>query len=184
LHVGATIGADRVGLWLDKRRQYKKLLFACIMGAILSAAGGANADMDDIGDYGEVCQASSCSSYTSTNFVNENEVSGCDGFFNETLVPKFKVGGYCSPIIGKGNYSNSPEVQDCANCRSATSGTGKYCYCKIHSINGVAVASSRFVFLSDVSMESICNASCAVSCATAAKSYSDFRSVLFSAIGS
>ncbi|MDR1207250.1 MAG: hypothetical protein LBK26_02450 [Rickettsiales bacterium] len=181
--------AARVGLWLapwlNKRKQYKKLIFACIVGAILSAAGVANADTDDIGDYyyGGVCENSYCLHYTSEYSVNENEVEDCNGYFNETLVPKFKVGGYCSPSKGKGNY-DAPEVQDCDDCSPATSRAGEYCYCKIHSLNDVAVASSRFVFNDESLYASVCASMCTNKCTMEAWFSSGFRAALFSALGS
>jgi len=139
---------------------------------------------------------SSCSSYSYVHFGSEGWVNNCSGgSVNGAAVSYFSVGGYCSSTAGQGNYSN-PQVQTCgtgdSNCYAAPSaettvgdaGDKRYCYCKIHSINGTAVvASSRFVFDFDYGGASSCAYVCAYSCADDAQVYSGFRSALFSALG-
>jgi hypothetical protein len=127
-----------------------------------------------------------CTAYTETKNVNENTVSGCSGgSAGGETVSSFVVGGYCSSTLGSGSYS-SPAVQACSNCSPATSAAGRYCYCKIHSINGTAVASSsRFVHTNrHGSAAADCKSGCAGYCAYYAQGFTAFRTALFSALGS
>jgi len=138
---------------------------------------------------GAICSAtspSSCGSIANTTSVNENPVSGCSGGnAYGSAVAAFVVGGYCSATAGQGNAPN-PQIQACSNCTAATSASGsqRYCYCKIHSINGLAVAaSSRFVYVNDRSNASGCAVNCTYNCAYDALNYSACRTALFSALG-
>ena len=135
-----------------------------------------------------ICSAtspSSCNSYTNNYNVNENTVSGCSGgSAGGSPVTTFVVGGYCSSTDDSGDYAL---VQTCSNCTVATNASGSQtiCFCKIHSINGTAVASSsRFMFSSiSYGTASDCARYCADICASGALDYSGFRSTLFSALG-
>jgi len=130
---------------------------------------------------------SSCSSSPETYNVNELTVIGCSGGnAGGSPISTFVVGGYCSSSAGDNIYAS---VQACSGCVAATTASGSqgHCYCKIHSINGLAVAaSSRFMFggSGGGGSASICANRCAFHCAYDARLYSNFRSALFSALGS
>jgi len=167
---------------------------SCSAGTTKTVSCSSGFTPQDQGTANATCVASgissgtspgSCASYTSTTSVNENTVSGCSGgSAGGAAVTTFVVGGYCSATNGSGSYS-SPQVQTCSSCSPATSQAGRYCYCKIHSINGTAVvASSRFVFYDAGSAASGCAFNCAYGCASDAQLLSGFRSALFSALGS
>lgn len=136
------------------------------------------------GGGGQTCVTTSptaCNAQTDIYNVDENTVSSCTGgSFNGSNITNFTVGGYCGPTSGKGG-SSSPVLQTCTDCSPATSAAGENCYCKLHSVNGTPVSSSRFVFRAP---NSNCAYYCANYCADNAENNINFRSVLFSALGS
>jgi hypothetical protein len=104
---------------------------------------------------------------------------------NGVAVTEFVVGAYCSTKAGEGSYS-SPAINDgCGEeiCKEASLGAGTNCYCKIHSVNGIAVVpSTAFVFF-NTNGGSLCKTLCSGYCTSYSQSSSDLRSVLFDAIG-
>jgi hypothetical protein len=130
----------------------------------------------------------SCTSYTSTASVNTNTVSGCTGGNDElgVGVSSFVIYGYCATSSGSGNYSSSPRTQACSTCSAATSGTGRYCYCRMYTINGISATTNSFVYVNDLSNASNCKTNCTAYCASYAanSSYTAFRTALFSTANS
>jgi hypothetical protein len=126
----------------------------------------------------------SCVSRTSHSSDNEDIVSGCtNGDVGGVSVTTFVVGGYCTPTQGSGRIT-TPVVQSCSDCSPATNASGMYCYCKIHSINGKAVApSARYVYHSGDGPPSGCRGNCTNSCADYAQNNATSRAALFSALG-
>jgi hypothetical protein len=109
-----------------------------------------------------------CYTYTDDQYVNENTVDYCEGgSVGGQPISWFVVGGYCSPTY---RSSTTIQIVTCNDCVPAAQynqySGGASCYCKIHSINGMAVApSSRFVTNTNYSDYTTCRSDCSHTCA-------------------
>lgn len=150
----------------------KILIFFAMIFASIDADGILLCEMDPV---------HTCTSYTLIYLVDYSTVSGCSG--GGSPVTTFEVWGGCGPNLGSGNYSN-PVIQIPSGVQLAMVAAGRYCYCQLKSVNGVAVPySNKWIYCHPPGSPGSCQNGCASYCAGEATYNNGFRTALFSAAG-
>lgn len=119
----------------------------------------------------------SCGNWSGANFSDFGNVYNCSDSYS--AVTRFEVYGGCSPNVYSGSKGS---LETPANIQYGSSQTaGKYCYCKIKSINGTNLPLySRWVFYDPLVNPVDCSGNCTTSCTYYAHLDSNWRRILFS----
>ncbi|MCL2018081.1 MAG: hypothetical protein FWG80_04920 [Alphaproteobacteria bacterium] len=96
------------------------------------------------------------------------KLTNCTG----SNVSEFSGTSMCSSTSGSNNQPGNPVADN-----------GRYCWCKITSVPGFTVYSTRWVLRSSHAFQNVCTNSCALDCSEPAPSASPFRSALFMGVG-
>lgn len=126
-----------------------------------------------------------CNNVSYNNATSSGTMTNCTGGdVNGAEVSSFVLGGYCAPNSNGGSLG---KVGTCSDCSPSNDNAGSYCWCQIHSVNGVdVVPSSQFVFMTKYAGPSYtCVNDCTGNCTNTfvATTYKDFQTALFTAIG-
>lgn len=130
-----------------------------------------------------LCSIDVCTNWIIKEWVDFGTTYGCT---NVSGMVYFEVWGACDPAAGVGDQAN-PVIQSKPGIKLATQQAGKYCYCRLKSVNGGAnlPASNLWikVFNAGYTDSYECARNCGPHCAHAAQDHPQLRVSLFSAAG-